>query len=230
MKLTRYLFPVLGALALLVGLAAHTPPRKALNVLTLGDSNGTYPHSWPKQLEQALPNTRVFNLSKSGRTIGFVNNGDSSLNSLLVVEENLRKAAEFTRNWPFDYIVLELGTNDAKAVFADRQQEVPGNLEKLVAHLRQSKYPVLSKARIIIVSPPPQGAKAEATPKYQGGNQRVEHMSQSFREVARRTGCLFVDGYHAPGLNIETMSADGIHLDAAASQKLMAPVVRLMRP
>lgn len=224
----------LGLLVLLltVGLAAQTPApaRRTLNVFTLGDSNGIQPTSWPKQLELARPNTRVFNISRSGRTIGFVNNGDSSLNSLLVIEENMRKAAEFTRDWPFDYIVLALGTNDAKAVFADRQAEVPGNLEKLIQRIQSSPYPVVAKARILIVGPPPQGRKAEATAKYQGGNQRVAAMSAAFREVARRTGCQFVDGYRTPGLDIETMSADGIHLDAAGSQKLVAPVLPLLRP
>jgi acyl-CoA thioesterase-1 len=112
-------------------LPAQTPVAsdKPLNIFTLGDSNGTFPQSWPKQLELALPRAQVFNLSKSGRTIGFVNNGDSTLNSLLVIDENLRKAADFTKDRPFDFVVLELGTNDAKAVFADRQKEVPANLK-----------------------------------------------------------------------------------------------------
>ncbi|RTQ51565.1 hypothetical protein EJV47_07130 [Hymenobacter gummosus] len=218
-------------LGLLAGLAARTPPpsRKALNVLTLGDSNGIFPHSWPQQLGRALPNTRVFNLSKSGRTIGFVNNGDSSLNSLLVIDDNLRRAADFTRDWPYDYVVLALGTNDAKAVFANRQAEVPAHLEQLVRRIQGSPYPALARARLIIIAPPPQGRRAEATAKYQGGNQRVAQLSPAFREVAQRTHCLFVDGYHTPGLDIETMSPDGIHLDAAGSQKLIAPVVALLR-
>src|SRR6186713_2714085 len=94
--------------------------QKQLNIFTLGDSNGTFPYSWPQQIKLALPNAQVFNISKSGRTIGFVNNGDSTLNSLIVIDENLKKAADYTRDRPFDFIVIELGTNDAKAVFAGR--------------------------------------------------------------------------------------------------------------
>lgn len=105
---------------------------KKLNILTLGDSNGTFPYSWPVQLQQALPNAQVFNISKSGRTIGFLNLNDSTLNSLLVIEENLKKAAAFTQTRPFDFVLLELGTNDAKAVFAERQNEVPVNLGRLI--------------------------------------------------------------------------------------------------
>lgn len=198
---------------------------KALNIFTLGDSNGTFPHSWPKQLELALPRAQVFNISKSGRTIGFVNNGDSTLNSLLVLDENLRKAAEFTKGRPFDYVVLELGTNDAKAVFADRQKEVPKNLEKLINKIKGCSYPAISQARIIVISPPPYGLKAEAQAKYQGGGKRVSNMSNAFKKVAQRTHALFVNGYKTPGLDINSMTADGLHLDATASRLLIAPVL-----
>lgn len=208
-------------------LAAQTT-GKPLNIFTLGDSNGTFPHSWPRQLKLALPNAQVFNISKSGRTIGFVNNGDSSLNALLVMDENLKKAADFTGDRPFDFVVIELGTNDAKAVFADRQREVPVNLERLVQKIKGSSYSTISKAKIIIIAPPPYGAKAEATEKYAGGDQRVKKMSKTFRKVAKRNNCLFVNGYKTPGLDINTMTEDGLHLDAVASKKLIEPVVKLI--
>src|SRR5690349_8543483 len=141
---------------------AQTTPStgKKLNIFTLGDSNGSFPHSWPNQLKLSLPDAQVFNLSKSGRTVGFVNNGDSSLNSLLVIDENLAKAAEFTNDRPFDFNVIELGNNDAKAVFAGRQDEVPVNLEKLIRKIKGCSFQAISKAKIIIISPPPYGEKA----------------------------------------------------------------------
>ena len=211
-------------------LPAQTPATsdKPLNIFTLGDSNGTFPQSWPRQLELALPRAQVFNISKSGRTIGFVNNGDSTLNSLLVIDENLRKAAEFTKDRPFDFVVLELGTNDAKAVFADRQKEVPVNLETLIHKINTCPYPAIRQARIIIISPPPYGTKAEALAKYQGGNARVSSMAKAFQKVARRTHSLFVNGYKTPGLDINTMTADGLHLDADGSRRLVAPVLAVM--
>jgi lysophospholipase L1-like esterase len=200
----------------------------ALNILTLGDSNGSFPISWPKQLEWALPGADVFNISKSGRTIGFVNNGDSTLNSLMMIDENLKKAADHTRDQPYDYIVMDLGTNDGKAVFASRQNEVPGNLELLIKKIKGCPYTTINKATIIIIAPTPYGSKAEATEKYAGGNKRVEAMSKAFEKIAKRNGCLFVNGYKTPGLNIETMTADGLHLDNTASRKLIEPVVQLM--
>lgn len=201
---------------------------RQLNILTLGDSNGSFPYSWPQQLKLALPHAEVCNISKSGRTIGFVNLGDSALNSLLVIDENLKKAAEFTGDRPFDFIVLELGTNDAKAVFANRQKEVPGNLERLIRKIKASGYASINKARLIIISPPPYGSKAEGQEKYRGGNKRVKKMSKVFKKVARRNNCIFVNGYKTPGLDINTMTPDGLHLDAEASKKLIMPVVKLI--
>jgi polygalacturonase/lysophospholipase L1-like esterase len=200
----------------------------ALNILTLGDSNGTFPWSWPQQIKLALPNAQVFNISKSGRTIGFVNNGDSSLNSLLAIDENLRKATDFTKERPFDFIVLELGTNDGKAVFADRQIEVARNLDKFIKKIKGSNYPVINKAKIIIIAPPPYGSMAEKTEKYKGGDERMKNLSKAFEKIANDNACFFVSGYATPGLNIETMSDDGLHMDALASRKLIEPVVRLM--
>ena len=202
--------------------------KKHVNIFTLGDSNGTFPYSWPKQLQLALPNATVFNISKSGRTIGFLNLGDSTLNSLFVIDNNLNKAAGFTEKSPFDFIVIELGTNDAKAIFADRQKEVPQNLEKLIHKIKNSSYTSINRAKIIIVSPPPYGSKAIATEKYKGGDKRVKDMSRSFKKIAKRNGCLFVNGYKTPGLDIETMTADGLHLDAVGSKKLIDPVVKLI--
>jgi acyl-CoA thioesterase-1 len=224
----KALFALLLFLPTLLLAQSPTTSTKALRIFTLGDSNGTFPQSWPQQLKQALPNAEVFNISKSGRTIGFVNNGDSTLNSLLVVDENIRKAAEFAKNQPFDYVVLELGTNDAKAVFAERQAEVPQNLEKLIQKLKSCPYPAVNRAQIIIISPPPYGVKAEAQAKYIGGNERVHHMSNTFKQVAKRTGCRFVNGYKTPGLNINTMTADGLHLDAAGSRQLILPVLAIL--
>ena len=220
---------LVSLLPLLLSAPAGRPPGKPLNIFTLGDSNGTFPYSWPNQIGLALPGAQVFNISKSGRTIGFVNNGDSSLNSLMVIDENLQKAVAHTKQ-PFDFVVLQLGTNDGKAVFAGRQQEVPGNLEKLIRKIRDCPYPVISQAKIILISPPPYGEKAEATEKYAGGNARVEAMGLAFEKVAQQTGCLFVNGCHTPGLDINTMTADGLHLDAAGSKKLIEPVIKLIMP
>ncbi|MEO6229292.1 MAG: GDSL-type esterase/lipase family protein [Ferruginibacter sp.] len=225
MKKIQPVFCILLLLSFALNAQSGNMQKKQLNMLTLGDSNGSFPFSWPVQLGQAMPDAQVFNISKSGRTIGFLNLGDSSLNSLFVIDVNLRKAAELIKDDSYNFIVIELGTNDAKAVFDNCQKEVPGNLEILINKIKHSTYASISGAKIIIISPPPFGAKAEATVKYKGGDKRVEKMSKAFKKIARRNNCLFINGYKTPGLDINTMTADGIHLDETGSKKLIAPVV-----
>lgn len=212
------------------GAMAQTTPisDKKLNILTLGDSNGTFPYSWPIQIKNALPNSEVYNISKSGRTIGFVNLNDTTLNSLMMIDGNLKNAAEHTGDKPYDFIVMELGTNDGKAVFANQQAEVPANMEKLIQKIKGSKYSVISKAKILIISPPPYGTKAETTEKYAGGLQRMKNYSEAFQKIAKKNGCLFVNGFVTPGLDVETMTVDGLHLNATGSRKLIEPVVAAM--
>lgn len=89
-------------------------------------------------------------------------------------------------------------------------------------------YPSISKAKIVIISPSPYGSKADTQEKYIGGDKRVIAMSKSFEKVAKKTGCLFVNGHNISGIDMDTMSADGLHLDATASRKLIEPVVALM--
>src|SRR4029078_6552413 len=142
--------------------------------------------------------------------------------------ENLKKASDFTKERLFDFIVIELGTNDGKAVFADRQKEVPVHLGELIKKIKECPYVSISKAKIIIISPPPYGSKAEATEKYKGGGRRVKNMSKKFKKIAKRNHCLFVNGLETPGLDINAMTPDGLHLDATGSRKLIEPVVKLM--
>ncbi len=220
---------ILILIALIPGmLKAQSMSDKKLNIFTLGDSNGTFAWSWPKQIELALPNATVFNISKSGRTVGFLNNGDTTLNSLSVIDQNLKMAAAHTGDRPYDFIVMELGTNDCKKVFADRQAEVPANLEKLINKIKTCGYPAITKAKIIIIAPPPYGSKTNGTEKYDGGAARVEAFSTAFAQVAKKTKCLFVNGFKTPGLDMETMSPDGLHMDVVGSRKLIEPVVTLM--
>lgn len=224
----KYLFVLLTLAPFAVSAQSTAMSDKKLNILTLGDSNGTFPYSWPKQIQTALPNANVYNISKSGRTIGFLNLGDSTLNSLSVIDQNLKNAADATGSKPYDFIVMELGTNDGKAVFADRQAEVPGNMEKLIQKIKGWPNPVISKAKIVIIAPPPYGSKAESMEKYAGGNQRMKTLSDAFKTLAKKDGCIYINGYTTPGLDIEAMSQDGLHLDAIGSRKLIEPVVNAM--
>jgi len=50
----------------------------------------------------------------------------------------------------------------------------------------------------------------------------------SLLPAAEKNNTLFVNGCKTPGLDINRMTNDGLHLDAVASKKLIEPVVKLM--
>jgi hypothetical protein len=56
--------------------------EKPLKIFTLGDSNGALPFGWVNQLKKIRPDDTIFDISISGNTIGFNNNGRASLNTL----------------------------------------------------------------------------------------------------------------------------------------------------
>jgi lysophospholipase L1-like esterase len=207
----------------LIPVGNHHPNRQ-VHILTLGDSNGTFDYGWPRQLTYEMPYASLLNISKVGKTIGFDNNGDSSLNQLACIGNDLEKAGQFIGPLAFDYIVIGLGTNDAKAIFEKDQNKVPVNLETLIRQIRDSKYQSVSNAKIVLLSPPPFGTQSQSQEKYAGGNERVRKMNAEFRKIAEKYHCLFVDVFTPMTPYIDLLSKDGIHLSAEGQRKIAALV------
>lgn len=191
-----------------------------VHILTLGDSNGTFNYGWPQQLKKEIPNADIFNISKSGKTIGFNNNGDSTLNQIITLDSDLLKANNYIGSEKYDYIVIGLGTNDAKYDFRDKQNEVIANLELLIKKLQSSHYKSLNNAKIVIKSPTPYGSKSQSQTKYLGGNDRVKVINTKFRKIAKKHHCIFVDTFIPLCIDIETLSNDGLHLDEEGQTKI----------
>lgn len=196
----------------------------SVRILTLGDSNGTFSYAWPYQLVKEMPNSVLFNVSRSGKTIGFNNNGEKVLNQLATLDADLEEINEKVGERKIDYIVIGLGTNDAKSDFKDRQDEVFFNLESLIKKIQSCKYESLKSARIIIKSPTPYGIRSQSQPKYIGGDDRVKRMNSVFRKIAMRYNCIFVDTYMPFKKKMDAFSEDGLHLNAEG-QSCMARLI-----
>ena len=167
-------------------------PNRQLNILTLGDSNGALNYGWLQQLKNETPYTNIINISRSGKTIGFDNNNDTTLNQLKTLSYDLTKANQQIRSLRFDFIVIGLGTNDAKALFDKHQKEVPANLELLINRIKNSKYLSINSAKIVIISPTPYGKEPQLQQKYSGGLKQVEKMNQTLKKIASINNCLFI--------------------------------------
>ncbi len=191
-----------------------------LRIWAIGDSNGEKGDGWVFQLGRELPGAEIHNNSRSGRTIGFDNNGDRELNALRSLEPVLREAEGYFGARGCDAVVLCLGTNDAKAVFSGDQDCVPGHFRELLERIGGSEVVRRQGSRLIFVTPPPM-EEGLAGEKYEGGNTRLGVLVPRLSAIARDCGWEVVDIYHPLQSIFRYYTRDGVHMDAAG-QSLVA--------
>lgn len=197
--------------------------EKSLNILTIGDSNGALPFGWVYQLKQIRANDTIFNISISGNTIGFNNNGRASLNTLSNIEGYMEKAYEKLGH--IDRIIFMIGTNDCKSVFKDSLQVVPGNMRKLIAEVKKITKLNKNKPVIYIVSPPPFGPDELVGEKYAGGMDRVSQLNKQLEIIAKEESVIFINTCQILEPVFKQLNSDGVHLNAAG-QKMIALIIQ----
>lgn len=194
--------------------AGNIQNMKPLNILTIGDSNGASENGWPVQIKKLLPYSTVINKSISGNTIGFDNLGQEKLNTLKNIEHYLNEANNaLLSNNTFDFILIGLGTNDAKKIFERNQKEVTQNLDFLIKKIKD--YYIKKEEKIptiVIISPPPMEDDKADKIKYEGGNQRIEVNNTKFKKVAGKNEVIFIDIYQDLKKAGAGITTDGVHL------------------
>ena len=193
-----------------------------LVIMTIGDSNGASAYGWVSQLKKKLPNDTLYNYSVPGNTIGFDNLGNEKLNTLKNIDRYLSDISKKASK--IDQIIILLGTNDCKAAFAGRENEIGENLVRLVKRIRMYPFPYQSAPDILIVTPPPYGPDSLLAEKYQGGNQRVGRLVPTFKQLAEKHHCGYLDIYHPLKPGFSKFSEDGVHL-SAEGQKVIATLI-----
>ncbi|MFH0757990.1 MAG: GDSL-type esterase/lipase family protein [Bacteroidota bacterium] len=179
-------------------------------ILVIGDSNGAAADSWVEHLRSIRFGDRILNTSVAGNTIGFDNLGNPGLNTRRNTGRYLKMAEDSLGG--VDEIIIMLGTNDCKKVFADSLDRVPGNLRELIREIRDTDLARRDEPDIFVVSPPPAGRDEVMLEKYHGSSNRVARLQAGFKEVARSEGCSFVDCYSTLFPNWDAYTKDGIHL------------------
>lgn len=185
---------------------------RSLKILTLGDSNGALPDGWVNQLQKILPNDTIFNISISGNTIGFNNNGRRSLNTLANISLYMERARK--RLVKIDAVIIMIGTNDCKAVFKDSLQLVPENMRKLISRIRKGSGQKRNYPTIYIVSPPPFGPDEMLDIKYKGGMERIDWLNRQLEIVAGEEKVHFIDSCPILFPVFNYLTVDGVHLKA----------------
>jgi len=200
------------------------------NILTIGDSNGTFAFSWPQQLKKVLPKATVVNKSISGNTIGFDNLEKVELNTLKNINRYLDEAyKEIGPQNNFDYIFINLGTNDTKRIFINRQKEVPENLSLLIQLIKQFCCDhQKQKPKICIITPSPMDELKANVEKYGGGDLRIQKNNKQFKKVAVKSKVGFLDTYTLLKSGFSEKTTDGIHLNEKAQIQLAAEIVNYL--
>ena len=196
--------------------------EKSLNILTLGDSNGALPFGWVYQLKQIRTNDTIFNISISGNTIGFNNNGRSSLNSLSNIGSHMDKA--YARLGKIDRIIIMLGTNDCKSVYRDSLPVVPGNMRSMITEIKKIARLHKNKPVIYIVSPPPFGPDELVGEKYAGGMDRVSLLNEQLKLIAKEESAIFINTCQILAPVLQQLTPDGVHLNADG-QRMIALII-----
>ncbi len=198
-----------------------------LNILTIGDSNGTFEYSWPQQLKKLLPFSKVVNRSISGNTIGFDNLDRPELNTLKNINRYLEEAfSEMENGKEFDYIFIGLGTNDTKRIFTDRQKEVANNLSSLIQMIQQFMLDYNRQIpAICILTPSPMDEQKVNQEKYGGGDERIQKNNRQFKKIARQNQVGFLDTYTSLKKGFPEKTEDGVHLNEKAQLDLANVIV-----
>jgi lysophospholipase L1-like esterase/pimeloyl-ACP methyl ester carboxylesterase len=201
-----------------------------LNILTVGDSNGTNVSGWPTQLKKLLPYSKIINKSISGNTIGFDNLNQPELNTIKNIEKYLNDAlGEIPLDEDIHFILLGIGTNDAKNIYKNRQKEVIDNLSILIRKIKdyfrinQKELP-----QLCILSPPPMDENKLDKLKYEGGDERIRKYMKEFKKIASANGIDFLNTYETLKLNFGNKTKDGVHLNEKAQFELAVLIINYL--
>ncbi|MCC8089671.1 MAG: GDSL-type esterase/lipase family protein [Rikenellaceae bacterium] len=197
------------------------------NILTIGDSNGLSRDGWTAQLKKMMPESTFVNISQSGRTIGFDNNGNPNLNALKNIDSFIDQADKKIDGKKFDYIVLCLGTNDTKKEFAEMQDEVIKNFNSLLSCIRNNKLIKKSKPILIYVTPSPI-REQDIDDKYTGGSKRIADLIPEFQAIAGKHNFIFIDVYHPLLGIIDYYAPDGVHMAGSEQQIIAAKILNII--
>jgi lysophospholipase L1-like esterase len=186
-----------------------------------------YENRWPSVLQKGLGHgVRVIAEGLNGRTTVYDDYmADCDRNGSRVLPTLLQTHA------PLDLIVILLGTNDLKPIYANNAVIVGAGIKRLVEIIRHHAWPMNleNEPEILLVSPPPfrETEHALLGPMFAGRIEESFNLASVYGDVADELGCGFFDA----GSVAQTTPIDGIHLDAentVAIGRGLEPIVRMM--
>ncbi len=201
------------------------------NILCFGDSNtwGFIPESITESHSRRHPHdvrwTGVLarELGEGFRVIEEGQNGRTTVHDdpfALVRNAKAVLPAILESHKPLDLVVLMLGTNDLKNVFGVSPSEIAVGAKILSQTILTSDAGLAAKPpRLLLLCPPTVGQLShlpDLEAKLTNAHARSQQLPKHYEAVAAALGCAFLNTQEI----VTPSPADGIHLDAAAHQKL----------
>jgi lysophospholipase L1-like esterase len=194
-------------------------------VLCYGDSN-TWGHDpasglrhgpdqrWPGVLRRVLPGAWVIEEGLPGRTTLLDDPFEDGRNGLTYLGPCLAS------HRPIDLVVLMLGTNDVKGIFPLDAAGIAAAAARLLDVIGRSQAGPDGRApAALLVAPPPVTAPGPVQELWGFSPVSVERargLARLYRAAAEARGCGFLDA----GEHVAVSPLDGVHLEAAAHQRL----------
>jgi lysophospholipase L1-like esterase len=201
------------------------------NILCFGDSNtwGFIPESITESFPRRHPHdvrwTGVLarELGEGFRIIEEGQNGRTTVHDdpfALVRNAKAVLPAILESHKPLDLVVLMLGTNDLKNVFGVSPSEIAVGAKILAQTILSSDAGLSAKPpRLLLICPPTIGELShlpDLEAKLTNAQARSQQLPKHYGAVAAALGCAYLNTQEI----ITPSPVDGIHLDAAAHQKL----------
>ena len=212
-----------------------------MRVMCFGDSNtfGTPPHGadpvarydavdrWPRVMGQAL-GCEVIEEGLPGRTTDL---SDPTLPEIggAGMDGAAYLPAALASHLPLDWVVILLGTNDLKSMYARTPLRVAIGAATLVDIAQSIGGGVgtpYSSPRVLLLAPPPLGRMSHFSEMFVGGQEKARALPGLYAAMAAAAGCAFLDC----GTVIATDGFDGLHWTATTQRRLGAAVAeRLLK-
>ncbi len=129
---------------------------------------------------------------------------------------------------PLDQVVILLGTNDLKAMYARSPLRIAVGAARLLAIVRDIGAGVgttYDSPDVMLVCPPPLGEMSHFTEMFAGGHAKARALPPLYAQVAALAGAAFLDA----GRMISSDGADGLHWTAATQHRLGHAVAEAIR-
>ena len=177
---------------------------------------------WTGRLQALLgPDYTVIEEGQNGRTTVMDDRYENRLAGLTYLWPCMES------HYPFDLLVIMLGTNDTKNYFGASAKSIAAGAGRLVNLAKNSPFGRDNNPPKVLLVSPIKIEQRECFDYILGkqAEEKSKFFSQEFKAVAEQMGCYFLDAAEVAS----PCDEDGVHLDAEGHSRLAAAIAEMVR-